>query len=335
MKPSVRTASLSLDLDNKWTYMRVHGDAGWESYPSYLSAVVPRILEMFDELRLTTTVFIVGRDATLDENVEAIRAMAKSGHELANHSFNHEPWLHLYTEAQLDAELAAAEVAIQTATGARPRGFRGPGFSITPTVLEVLKRREYDYDASTFPTFLGPLARAYYLARVRMSAAEREKRRQLFGRLGDGLRPLDPYVWDLPGGELVEIPISTIPIVRVPFHLSYILYVASMSQALAQAYFSTALHACRLTGMQPSLLLHPLDFLGGDDVPELRYFPAMGLSGAKKCELTRWVVAEYAKYFDVITLGRHAQLARQDFQEGRRPVVPVRGPRTLRTARLF
>ncbi len=26
-------ASLSLDLDNKWSYMKTHGDAGWESFP--------------------------------------------------------------------------------------------------------------------------------------------------------------------------------------------------------------------------------------------------------------------------------------------------------------
>ena len=39
MKP---LASLSLDLDNKWSYMKTHGDAGWEALPSYLDACVPR-----------------------------------------------------------------------------------------------------------------------------------------------------------------------------------------------------------------------------------------------------------------------------------------------------
>ena len=28
MKP---IASLSLDLDNKWSYMKTHGDAGWDA----------------------------------------------------------------------------------------------------------------------------------------------------------------------------------------------------------------------------------------------------------------------------------------------------------------
>ena len=42
-------ASLSLDLDDQWTYMKTHGDPEWEQYPSYLSYAVPRILDFLDE----------------------------------------------------------------------------------------------------------------------------------------------------------------------------------------------------------------------------------------------------------------------------------------------
>jgi hypothetical protein len=36
-------ASLPLDLDNKWTYLKIHGDPGWESFPPYLDILVPRV----------------------------------------------------------------------------------------------------------------------------------------------------------------------------------------------------------------------------------------------------------------------------------------------------
>lgn len=29
-------ASISLDLDNLWSYLKIHGDDGWRSFPSYL-----------------------------------------------------------------------------------------------------------------------------------------------------------------------------------------------------------------------------------------------------------------------------------------------------------
>src|SRR6476620_1543485 len=61
-------ASLSLDLDNKWSYLKTHGDRGWEGFPSYLDRVVPRTLDLFDELGLRITVFVVGQDAALAGN---------------------------------------------------------------------------------------------------------------------------------------------------------------------------------------------------------------------------------------------------------------------------
>ena len=75
MKPY---ASLSLDLDNQWSYMKTHGDAGWQSYPSYLDAVVPRILEFLATRGLTITFFIVGQDAALPATQPAL-ALSSSG----------------------------------------------------------------------------------------------------------------------------------------------------------------------------------------------------------------------------------------------------------------
>jgi hypothetical protein len=305
--PSAPKASLSLDLDNQWAYMRTHGDDGWQSFPSYLDLVVPRILEVLRRHKLKITFFVVGQDAALDKNRQALQSIAEAGHEIANHSFHHEPWLHLYSADEVDAEIARTEDAIVAATGIRPTGFRGPGFSISKTVLETLKARGYAYDASTFPTFLGPVARAYYFLNANFSKEEREKRASLYGTLSDGLRPLKPYEWQLANGTLLEMPVTTVPVARVPFHMSYIMYLAGYSRSLARAYFTTALRLCRLRGIEPSFLLHPLDFLGGDDVPELGFFPGMKLSGRDKVAISDDLLADYARRFDVMPMGAHAR----------------------------
>src|SRR5436305_2674393 len=104
-------ASLSLDLDNKWSYLKTHGDAGWETYPSYLPLVVPRVLDFLRQRGLTITFFIVGLDADRAENRAVLRAIADAGHEVGNHSFKHEPWLHLYSDPEIEAELSRAEDA--------------------------------------------------------------------------------------------------------------------------------------------------------------------------------------------------------------------------------
>ncbi|HEY0322093.1 MAG TPA: polysaccharide deacetylase family protein [Pyrinomonadaceae bacterium] len=310
-KPLKPVASLSLDLDNKWSYMKTHGDAGWETFPSYLDVVVPRALQFFKERNLTITFFIVGQDAALEKNTEALRSISAAGHEIGNHSFHHEPWLHLYSEAEIENELEQAEVAIERATRKRPVGFRGPGFSLSEQTLRVLARRGYEYDASTFPTFLGPLARAYYFMTAKLTEEEREKRKGLFGKFRDGFQSLKPYHWHVNGARLLEIPVTTTPVFKTPAHVSYLLYLSCFSTGIALLYFRTFLEMCRLTGTQPSLLLHPLDFLGSDDTSDLSFFPAMRMPSEKKLHIVSEALKMMAERFTVVNMLEHARRAGQ------------------------
>lgn len=331
MKRSKPIASLSLDLDNQWSYMKTHGDAGWKSFPSYLDTVVPRVLDFLRGRNQKITFFIVGQDAALDKNAEALSQISSAGHEIGNHSFNHQPWLHLYTEAQIEAELTQAEEHIERVTGQRPIGFRGPGFSLSKATLEVLKRRGYLYDATTLPTFLGPLARAYYLMTAKLSDEERRRRKALFGAFSDGFRPLKPYLWKTEQGGLIEIPVTTMPGLRIPFHVSYLLYLYSFSPRLALMYFKLAIALCITTRTRVSLLLHPLDFLGGADVPELSFFPGMSLSSERKIEFVGRVIDYLAARFNVLTLAQHARRCQSGFTlplvqaDFRQPETPVSG----------
>lgn len=299
-------ANLSLDLDNEWAYLKTHEDPVWESYPSYLNVVVPRILQSLARRNLRITVFVVGQDAALEYNHEALAQIARAGHEIGNHSLRHEPWLHLFSEHDLEQELAEAERHIQAATGQKPTGFRGPGYSQSATLLRVLARRGYAYDASSLPSFIGPIARAYYFATGKFDAEQRERLNRLFGSWKDGLRPLKPYRWRFDQTSLLEMPVTTFPVFRVPIHLSYVMYLAGFSTMLAQVYFNTALWTCRLLGVEPSILLHPLDFLGGEDVPRLKFFPSMGMTGEQKIAVVERCLDSMVRLFDVRPVGEHA-----------------------------
>src|SRR5262249_52868727 len=96
MRLPLPIASLSLDLDNQWSYLKTHGDAGWETFPSYLDIVVPRALQLLAKQNLQITFFVVGQDAALEKNYDSLRMIPAAGHEIGNHSFSHEPWLDLY-----------------------------------------------------------------------------------------------------------------------------------------------------------------------------------------------------------------------------------------------
>lgn len=298
-------ASLSLDLDNQWSYQKTHGDSGWESYSSYFDVVVPRVLDILNSRNLKITFFIVGLDATFEKNHQAISAIFNSGHEIGNHSYSHEPWMHRYSIQEIEAEIARAEESLEAITGERPIGFRGPGFSCSGEILQMLQRRNYLYDASIFPTFIGPLARAYYFMTASLKPGEMEQRKDLFGGVADGFRPIKQFNWRLESGNLVEVPVTTMPLFRIPIHVSYLIYIAQYSKPLADLYFRTALTLCKALNVAPSLLLHPLDFLGRDDIRELSFFPGMGLKAKYKVDLvTKWIDM-YASIFSVVTIKQH------------------------------
>lgn len=303
-------ASLSLDLDNKWSYLKTHGDSGWETLPSYLDVVVPRVLEYLSRRGQRITFFIVGQDAAVRGNREPLRAITAAGHEVGNHSFHHEPWLHRYSPDQLEREFDLAEGAIEQATGVRPVGFRGPGYSFSPDVLRLLERRGYEYDCSTFPSFLGPAARAYYFLTAKLSREQKQERQHLFGDWWEGFRPLRPYVWRDVAPSLWEIPVTTMPLFKAPFHLSYLLFLAERSSGLARTYFQTALRLCRLCRVEPSFLLHPLDFLGREDDADLGFFPGMAMPRDQKLAAAFSLLDLLLDQFSVGTMKEHADRAR-------------------------
>ncbi len=281
MKKPRSYAGLSLDLDDRWTYMKTHSDPGWEAFPSFLDVAVPRILEFLRARDLKITFFVTGKDASFEKNEGILREIVREGHELGNHSLSHEPWFHVYSDSQVEDEIAEAEMQIERIGGKKPMGFRAPGYSLTQRVIEVLSKRGYIYDSSTLPTLITPLARAYYFSTGKFSKEEKEKRNILCGSLYDGLRPLTPYRWDV-DKTLLELPITTFPVLRTPVHSSYLYALFLISMEAALFYLSLALSLVRTLGIPPVIILHPPDFLGVDDTSDLQYFPAMNRSWQEK-----------------------------------------------------
>jgi len=309
-----RNMSLSLDLDNKWSYLKTHGDNAWQQYPSYFSTVVPRILSFLDAHQLRITFFIVGQDAAFEKNHADLQSIVNKGHEIASHSFNHDPWLHLYSKDELEFDLKRAEDAIEEVTQVKVHGFRGPGFSLSTQTLNVLRERNYRYDATVFPNLLNPLARSYFFAKSNLTSEEKAQRKALFGTFSDAFRSVKPYRWQLAEGQLLEIPVTTMPFFRVPIHFSYLIYLASFSPALAKLYLRIAISACHISRTEPSMLLHPLDFLGCDDDADLAFFPGMKLTAEKKLDLMHEFFSILLDHFNAVTMDEHVSGIPNEFE---------------------
>mgnify|MGYP000880402674 CR=1 FL=1 len=315
---SERIASISLDADNYWSYKRTHGDPDWVSRPSYLGVLASRMIELFDRHRITPTVNVVGFDAAAADGPEFVTCLSEYGCEIGNHSFEHEPWLHLYSPDQLRDDLNRSHDALLAAGAKEVVGLRAPGFSMSPDLMRALVEMGYEYDSSVLATWIGPLARTYYLRTNKdLTAEERRQRKGLFGSFWDAALPNKGFEWTAPaapGGQrlsLTEVPVTVFPGLRVPIHASYVIYLSGYSPKVAAAYVKAAVRGCLLSGTEPSLLLHPLDLLDSSDAPGLEFFPGMNLDFGRKRAILDLVLQELTSNFTVVTMREHARHVRE------------------------
>jgi hypothetical protein len=61
-----------------------------------------------------------------------------------------------------------------------------------------------------------------------------------------------------------------------------------------------------LRGIEPSFLLHPLDFLGGDLEKRLDFFPAMKMLTQQKLDLFEGFMGELGRHFELVDMQTHA-----------------------------
>jgi len=72
-------------------------------------------------------------------------------------------------------------------------------------------------------------------------------------------------------------------------------------------YLRFAILMCKITQTPPSYLLHPLDLIGGDDVPQLAFFPGMDIKSEKKLEVFETALQILKKNFELLPMSAFAK----------------------------
>lgn len=223
MSDPVRLSALSVDLDSLPHYCRIQGlpeSLLDERARSVVARVaIPRLLELFEKNRAPATFFVIGQDVALPGMPAALRTAIAAGVELASHSFSHDYALSRRSVREIEADLVECEGALMD-VGAVARGFRAPGYTLTPALLQAVAARGYEYDSSTFP------ATPYYLAKGTVMgalAAAGRPSRAILDSPRVLLAPRTPYRPSLSApysrgdAALVELPMAVAPLTRVPF----------------------------------------------------------------------------------------------------------------------
>ena len=156
----------------------------WETLPSRVEENTAKVLDLFEEVGVKGTFFVLGWVAQRFPTI--VSRIANAGHELGCHSYSHQLIYDLGPNAFREDTLRALN-AIQDACGRRVTSYRAPSFSITPRsiwAVEILLEAGFTHDSSIFPVH-----------------------HDLYGFSG---APRVPFVLRCAGSELIEFPPSTL-----------------------------------------------------------------------------------------------------------------------------
>lgn len=306
MKGSQRILSVSVDLDSVACYRDIHGLVEVAPLPDPAYTVgVSRLLNLFAELEITSTLFVIGRDTADPEHRATLRAAAKEGHELASHSWSHNYALRTLGDRYIFDDMSRVHDALTTLQDREPTGFRAPGYNIDDRLLESCIELGYTYDSSVFPC---PL---YYAAKGLIMAGQfavGRPSRSALTRAEALLAPTTPYrprvggtrptFWKRGDAPILEIPIAVIPGVRFPL-------IGTSLHILGRSGFDAAYPLIKRAHHLLNLEFHTIDFMDAEDPGMkalVKYQPDLNVSWEAKRTLYKHIFSTVARDYQFRTL---------------------------------
>jgi hypothetical protein len=287
-KTSVLT--IQVDVDTVRNLLAFYGFGRCEEpddHPVYRLAL-PRFAELLQEFSVRATFFVIGEDLHHSHNRAIIRQLHNAGHEIANHTQTHPYHFSRLTDDQKRNEIEQAEQAIIGTTGTRPVGFRSPGYDVDHQLLRILIERGYRYDSSVMPSILNlPL---------KLIPALLSKKGQTsgYGSFGLSFAPNRPYypapqtLWrSVRAGPLLELPVSCVPYLRLPFYANFNLFTGKQLFRLSSAF--SAGNSC-------NYVFHGIEMLDTKEIdPRLHRHPNARLSLIEKMRRCRFFLNQLQK----------------------------------------
>ena len=226
----------------------------WGRYESRVAKSVALLLELLGRHEARATFFVLGWVA--QRQPELIRTIARAGHEIASHGWDHVRVTN-QTPAQFRDSVRRTKNLLEAITGDAVLGFRAPSFSIVAGrewALDVLIEEGYRYDSSLFPV------------------------RRPGGGYGYPNGSPDPHWLERPNGRLAEIPPTTLRWCGVRLPAAGGAYFRLLPYAVVRAAF----RQCERRGVCGTFYIHPWELdaaqprLDVSWVTQMRHYGGLG-----------------------------------------------------------
>lgn len=306
-KDSKKTGVIQVDTDGLWVIFQHFCLTDDQKKDLLYASALPRFLDLFDYYNIKATFFVVGKDLLFPEKLALLKEVVKRGHEIANHSMTHAEGFSFLPYKEKLREIEAAERIIQDKLGVLTRGFRTPSNDVNSDVLKILEDRGYTYDSSLLPTYYGPL-----LKRLKFSSLRINRKNHYLGKFIHGFSPLKPYhpnenkLWKKGNMKIIEIPITTMPGLRLPFHASFTF--AAYQMGFGSTLFDIGFALLKMTSCPLNFVFHTNEL--SDPISDARIKRQYGLklSLKEKNKICNHVLNVIKNDYNIITSLEYANL---------------------------
>lgn len=287
-----RFGTIQVDLDGAWVIQNLLGRGRDLKNDALFECGVLAFLDLFKEFGIKATFFVNAMDLEVDWKRDLLNFAVSCGHEIANHGLNHK-YLAGLSSDEKRREIKESTERLRAFLKGKVYGFRAPGYSIDMETVGLLKEYDYRYDSSVFPTLLLPILMASLKS---VSCAKDVVYSQSI------LSPLRPYVMSpkniFQEGDngMIEIPVSVIPIFRLPIHFSY-------AMILGRPYFTWGFNLIKAMNLTPNFIFHLIDLVKEETLVNLKTRLIPRISYKKRSKLAHFILERFiAKYHLLTTL---------------------------------
>lgn len=288
-------AIVHIDVDSLWAIAEELGCSADRSDCSIYTQAIPRFLAMLNEHQIPATFFCIGDDSTRKEQAEVMRSIVANGHEIGNHTMNHRQDFGQLTPSDKRKEIVECDNALRDTINTEVVGFRSPGYYFDDSIYPILQELGYTYDTSILPT---PFLFFFGMARFLLSGGIRTGKR--FGQLRDAWSTLYPHFFVTNGKysnityKLTEIPISVVPIIRLPFHSTFVF----MSGLWL---FDLGIRLVRSFGLPLVYMFHAVDLLPDANNMVAKRLPSLQINYNKRYTNVAYMLRTIKSNFEVVT----------------------------------
>jgi len=291
-------AAISIDVDSLWVVARSIGRTIPLSDTSIYTQAIPEFLSLLDDFSAKATFFCVGQDLTFNDSREIVTRVEQHGHEVANHTMNHpHNWTTLNPADKL-REIVCCHQVLKEAGVESAAGFRSSGYYLDESLVSGLRLAGYTYDSSVLPSLWVPLL----MSMGRTFVARSIRHDWKYGHVRYGLTSLSPYLHNANTPRaLMELPISCVPKIRLPFHSTFVF-------ALGRWLFELGIRAIQRRQLPLVYVFHAVDLVDEDIGRRLKNYVTTRIPYERRLRAVRSMIARITSEFRVVTC---AQLARE------------------------